>query len=347
MTAFWRIPNTDPGFPPPDWVQPFLELDAEWNAGRAVGRTSGSTGTPKSVAFDPAAVRASAHATAIHFGLNTNSDTPIQAWSALPALGVGGRMMWWRTRILGWTLTQSRPSTSPMVPEPAAGERHDFAVATPQQAAAMAQTGQLRKIRILLLGGGAVSPSLETALQSAGLQAQCQVHLGFGMTETLTHVATRPLGEPVYTLLPGVTWSADADGGLLLDAPERGVHALHTRDAAEAATTASGSPGFRWLGRLDDVINTGGLKVHPTELEGALDPLVEPHLDGRRWYVAGRPHPTTGEQVTLVVEGEADAQQADRLLAAVAQGHPHSDRPRAVVWMARFEETGTGKVVRR
>jgi len=346
MNAFWRFSDDDEVTDAPDWGQPFLDVDAEWRAGRATGRTSGSTGAPKSVAFDPAAVAASARATAAHFGL-APTDGGIEAWSALPAAGVGGRMMWWRSRILNWTLTQSRPSTTPVAPQPVNGVRYDFAVATPQQAASLAETGQLRTFRTLLLGGGAVSPALEVALKQAAEAAQCHIHLGFGMTETLTHVATRPLGEPVYLPLPGVDWRIGADGSLILDAPDRGVHAVQTRDAAVADNTENGGAGFRWVGRLDDVVNTGGLKVHPAELERRLEAALTPVLGSRRWYVAGRPHPVHGQQVTLVVEGPSDTALGTRLMATLVERHPHPDRPRAVEWMDRFEETATGKVVRR
>ena len=346
MTAFWRFPQAAAAGEAPDWVQPFLTLDAEWQAGRATGHTSGSTGAPKAFHFDPDAVRASAQATAAHFGLNGFTEADVQAWSALPASGVGGRMMWWRTRVLGWKLTQNRPSATPDVPPTEDGRRYDFAVATPQQAAHLAKTGQLTAFNTLLLGGGGLSPSLETALMDAGQAANCNLHMGFGMTETLTHIATRPLGNPMYCPLPGVAWSVGPDGSLVLDVPERQVHALHTRDAVAPATDAHGNRGFRWLGRLDDVINTGGIKVHPAQLEQTLEPHVASLLEGRRWQVAGRPHPTTGEQVLLLVEGQADPELAAQLLQALSAGHPHPDRPRDVVWTDRFEETATGKVRR-
>lgn len=129
---------------------------------------------------------------------------------------------------------------------------------------------------------------------------------------------------------------------------DRGVHQLATRDAIEAATDPeSGHPGFRWLGRLDDVINTGGLKVHPAALERALDPVIRHHVGPRRWYLAGRPHDITGSEVTLILEGQQDPQLGPALLSALASAHPHPDRPRNVVWMDRFEETATGKVRRR
>lgn len=343
---FWRFPSTAGAGPVPDWVVPFLDVDTDWSQGRAEAHTSGSTGTPKRISFDRQAVKASAHATARHFQLNGGVRT-LETWSALPVAGIGGRMMWWRARILGWSLTQSRPSARPDAPLPEREARYDFGVATPQQAAHLAESGQLDRFSTLLLGGGALSPSLEFTLQAAATAAGVDLHLGFGMTETLTHVATRRLGSPVYVPLLGVLWSLDAEGGLVLDVVDRGVHQLATRDAVDAATDPeTGQPGFRWLGRLDDVINTGGLKVHPAALERALDPIIRHHVGPRRWYLAGRPHDITGSEVTLILEGPQDPQLGPALLSALANAHPHPDRPRNVVWMDRFEETATGKVRR-
>lgn len=348
MSGTWRLPDGPDAASRPDWAQPFMEVDAAWQAGRAEGVSSGSTGAPKRFSFDPQAIVASARATAEHFSLNPSDGQPASAWSALPATGIGGRMMVWRTRILGWTLTQDRPSSAPTVTPAPEGHRYDFAVATPQQAAHLARSGQLTAFRLLLLGGGPISPALETELLEAGRAQDCALHLGFGMTETLTHIATRPLGRNVFLPLPGVAWSCGPDGALQLDAPDRGVNRLLTRDAVESRMDpVSGRDGFVWLGRLDDVINTGGLKVHPDRLERTLEPLVAPLIGARRWYLTGRPDPLTGMRVTLVIEGEAEPTLTARLLDALAKGHPHAERPRAVEWLERFEETDTGKVRRR
>lgn len=349
MTDFWRIPDDHETGKAPDWVLPFLAVDAEWSNGRAEGQSSGSTGTPKTFAFTPEAIVASAHATADHFGL-TASDAghPIAAWSALPSAGIGGRMMWWRTRILNWSLTQSRPAVAPRVPPAPGGRPYDFAVATPQQASELAKSNQLSAFRTLLLGGAAVSPMQESEILKAAETAGCSIQLGFGMTETLTHIATRRLGNATFLPLPGVTWDIAENGGLILHAPDRGVRELHTRDVVSPSIDPeTGRSGFCWLGRLDDVINTGGLKVHPADLESRIAEWVFPLIGSRRWYIAGRPHPTVGMQVTLVLEGQPNGDLEQALMDQLSQVYSHPDRPRAVLWMDPFEETETGKIRRR
>lgn len=348
MRDFWRTSDSPERGNTPDWVLPFLAVDTEWFNGRAESQSSGSTGTPKTFAFAPESVVAAANATALHFGLTVSDDgQPIAAWSALPSTGIGGRMMWWRTRILNWSLTQSRPAVAPRVPPAPGGKPYDFAVATPQQASALAESNQLSAFRTLLLGGAAVSSTQESEILKAAKRAGCSIRLGFGMTETLTHIATRELGQATFLPLSGVTWDIAEDGGLILNAPDRGVRKLRTRDAVRPSVDAkTGRNGFCWLGRLDDVINTGGLKVHPADLERRIAASVSPLIGLRRWYIAGRPHPTLGMQVTMVVEGDADKNLELALMDRLSQVHPHPDRPRAVLWMAAFEETETGKIRR-
>jgi len=356
MTDCWRFEpgrnlKSDPptSNPAPDWILPFHLLDQAWLEDKAIAQTSGSTGEPKECAFQPQDVRASIRASEAHFQLKPREDgRPIQAWSALPMAGIGGRMMWWRSRTLGWTLTQMRPTSKPNVPAPLHGQdRYDFGVATPQQASALMDNGGLTRFKQMLLGGAPVPAHLESALTHAASSSGCIIHHGFGMTETLSHVAIRLLGQTSYTPLDGVEVSAfGADGALIIHAPSRGVHHLKTQDAIRF-TSNSAPLEFEWLGRLDDVINTGGIKVHPAQLEHQLAHTLDGHLEGRRWYIAGRPHPETGQSVTLVVEGFREPRLSADWLDLIAQSHPGPQRPREVEWRKTFDETATGKVVRR
>ena len=333
----------------PDWVAPFLELDQRFQSGQAQALSSGSTGPPKELTFDVNWIRASALATESHFGLQLKPrSAPLLAWSPLPMAGVGGRMMWWRTRILGWDLTQNQPSSSPSVPAPPQGqERYDFAVATPQQAQALLQNGSLSRLSILLIGGAPIPASLEARLLQGAKQFGCAIHHGFGMTETLTHVATRPLGESNYRALDGVEFKISAQGALEIHSPARGVHHLTTRDAATPAKEGL-SKGFLWKGRLDHVINTGGIKVHPAELERSLSPLLNALLPNRRWYLVGRPHPRTGEEVRLVIEGpeEGNPSLEKAIMDRTREACPGPERPRSIEWVTKMKETASGKVHR-
>ena len=351
MTDTWRITArgaVKQGPSPRDWHAGFDAALDLWRQGTPRAETSGSTGAPQPHDFTAQAVRASAESTAVHFGLKPQAGGAIHAWSALPPSGTGGRMMVWRALVLGWELTVSPPSASPTVP-PAdtADGRYHFAVATPMQAAHLLDSGQLPRFHTLLLGGAPVSASLEQRLIRAAGQAKMKLYHGFGMTETLTHIATRALGDPAYCTLPGIGIATNEAGALVVHAPERGVHHLVTRDAIELRPMTNGADAqaFTWLGRLDDVINSGGLNLHPSAIEAELGPRISALIQGRRWYVAGRTDSRLGHRVALVLEGAEDTALEEAVMNAVRD--MGLSRPRSVEFMALFEETNTGKVRRK
>ena len=343
MSAEWRINRSGEVTPPPgagSWIRDLDEAVAAWCDGQPILRTSGSTGTPKEHRFTPQAVMASARDTALHFGLNGRH---VSAWSALPATGTGGRMMVWRALILGWDLSVAKPSACPVPEKGKDASPHDFAVATPMQMAHVLDAGALSCSRKWLVGGAPVHPDLEARMAHAAGASGCTIHHGFGMTETLTHIATRALGSDLYRTLPGIAISVDRFGALMVDAPGRGISRLRTRDAVELVETDAG-PNFRWLGRLDDIINTGGLKVHPAALERAWSDQLAKLMGPRRWYISGREDDTLGQRITVVVEGTRDDALADRVLE-VLSGEGNT-RPRSVEFRTDFAMTDTGKVRR-
>ena len=351
MTDTWRITAqgaVQQAPSPGEWHAGFDAVLDLWRQGEPSATTSGSTGTPQPHDFTPDAVRASAASTATHFGLEPQAGGAIHAWSALPPSGAGGRMMVWRAVILGWELTVSPPSATPTAP-PAdtADGRYHFAVATPMQAEYLLESGQLQRFRTLLLGGAPVPAPLEQRLiQAAGL-AKVKLYHGFGMTETLTHMATRLLGEHAYCTLPGIDITTNEEGALVVHAPQRGVHHLVTRDAVELLPKVDRAETrqFTWLGRLDDVINSGGLNLHPAAIEAELGPRLSDLIQRRRWYVTGRKDIRLGHRVALVLEGPEDAALEEAVMNAVSE--MGRSRPRSVEFMAHFEETNTGKVRRK
>lgn len=355
MSRAWRISAQGQVQPPSEqggWTSDFENAADQWQRGCPSARTSGSTGAPVEHRFTVESVRASAASTAAHFLLDGPHRREVFAWSALPAAGTGGRMMVWRALALGWDLTVTKPALALEVPvAPSTDGRYHFAVATPLQAEHLMASGQLNRFAMLLLGGAPLSPDLESALEQAAAAADCRIFHGFGMTETLTHVATRPLGTLAYTALPGVEARATETGALVLDVPLRGVKGLVTRDAvrlhfgdAHTPDSDEAARQFYWLGRMDDVINSAGLKFHPAALERRWSPLLSDVLNDRKWYVTGRPDDSLGDRVTLVVEGKPHPDLATAVLEVLKdEGHA---RPRSVEFQDVFEETASGKVRR-
>lgn len=218
--------------------------------------TSGSTGAPKELLLQRAHIVASAQATIAAFDLREGQRSPL----LLAATTAGGFMMVVRALVAGLRLdvlpVERRPATR-------AGVRYDFVALVPEQAAALAADPSFnpKDYRCTLLGGADVRPELEARLAS-WLRP---VFHGYGMTETLSHVALRQIGTGrTYRGLPGVLFAQKGEA-LVVDDPSRGVRGLVTTDAAKVLSTNE----FEWLGRLDGAVVSGGKKIFPEVVEAA------------------------------------------------------------------------------
>jgi O-succinylbenzoic acid--CoA ligase len=229
-----------------------------WNSGASSWtlHSSGSTGAPKELVLQRKHIEASARATIAFFGLSEGQRSPL----LLAASTAGGFMMVVRALISGLRLdvlpVERRPATH-------SGLRYDFVALVPEQAAALAADPSFnpKDYRCTLLGGADVRPELETLLA----RWPRPVYHGFGMTETLTHVALRQIGKGrTYRGLPGVRFTQNGEA-LVVDDPSRGVRHLVTTDAAKVLSNSE----FEWLGRLDGAVVSAGKKIFPEVIEAA------------------------------------------------------------------------------
>ena len=143
---------------------------------------------------------------------------------------------------------------------PEVPEGLDFVSMTPAQFIALQEAGKPLKVKTLLLGGSA----LASRFDSASYQG---VYLGYGMTETASHVALRPLGSPIYTAVGSTGFSVNTDECLCISAPHLGIAQLQTQDRVRLLDKKR----FHYEGRLDHVINSGGIKLHPEKFESVCD----------------------------------------------------------------------------
>jgi O-succinylbenzoic acid--CoA ligase len=302
--------------------------------------TSGSTGEPKSVRHAKSAMRESAIRTgeALELGRGT------RAWWVLPPHFIGGAMMLIRAIVLEWQLHAGTPQSKLKVPP----SGMDFCACTPMQ---LRSSGGLPGVSKLLLGGSPVNGPLP--LHGIG-----RVWEGFGMTETISHIALRelkPIQEEAFQCVRGVAVREDEEGCLIVQAPHLTIEEIRTRDQVKCWTSGS----FEWLGRQDHVINSGGIKVHPEQVEKAIHDLIK-----RPFVVTSRAHAVLGQEVILVVDprggsGDVSSVMGDERserkgwkgeavknwLEATRRVLPKHHAPRAVVWM-ELNQTPTGKWIR-
>jgi O-succinylbenzoic acid--CoA ligase len=191
---------------------------------------------------------------------------------------------------------------------------------------------RLRQIRHLIIGGGAIDEALADDLKAF----PHAVWSTYGMTETLSHIALRRLNGPDasdwYTPFPSVKVSLTGDNCLVIDAHEVCPHTLTTNDIAELDGRR-----FRILGRKDNVICSGGIKIQAEEVERQLRPHLQvPYL------LSKRADPKFGEVAVLLTEGSVDEARAvcERVL-------PKYYQPRAYIHVDHIPLTATGKPARR
>ena len=305
-------------------------------------RTSGSTGQPQLVQLTRQQLAASAHRTGDYFDLGP--DTPVLV--CLNCEYVGGLMLLVRGLELNLPMTIVEPQADPLALVPAAA---DFAFASfvPLQLRAVLAAGhapRLNRMRALLVGGAPV----ESALAREIRRLTVPVYQTYGMTETASHIALRLLNgphvAPAYRVLPGIAVGQDERGCLTVRADVTQDRLVVTNDRVRLLDEGRA---FEWLGRVDFVINSGGVKVQAEKveqvLEVALAELGLPH----RSFITGQPDARLGEQVTAVLEGPPLPEpQRLKLLALLHERLDRYEQPRAFLYAPTFRTTASGKLDR-
>ena len=153
------------------------------------------------------------------------------------------------------------------------------------------------------------------------------------MTETITHIAARKLGEKAFTVLPNVTISYDDRNCLVIHAPRISDEVIITNDIVELVNENQ----FIFLGRMDNVINSGGIKLIPEQIEEKLATKIS-----RRFFIASKDDNELGEKVVLVIEGENE-----ELDASIYESLDKYEKPKELIFVPKFKETTTGKILRK
>ncbi|MGV3696258.1 AMP-binding protein [Flavobacterium sp.] len=283
-------------------------------------QTSGTTGEPKTISVSKQAMVDSALATGDFFDLQPGN----KALQCLPVKYVAGKMMLVRAMILGFDLEFVAPSSHPL---DNVESEFDFVAMVPLQA--QNSIPGLKKVKKMIVGGAAINNALEKQL----LKLPTEVYETYGMTETITHIAARKLGEKAFTVLPNVTISYDDRNCLVIHAPRISPEVIITNDIVELVNENQ----FIFLGRMDNVINSGGIKLIPEQIEEKL--AIKIH---QRFFIASKPDHELGEKVVLVIEGEQ--QEFDNTLYESLDKY---EKPKEVIFIPKFMETPTGKILRK
>ena len=310
-----------------------LRTTFEPDAIHTVIRTSGTTGAPKAVELTYANHAASAIASADALGVE-----PGDRWLCpLPLHHVGGLNVLIRSAINATTVVLHERFDAERVRGTLEAGEVTLASLVPTMLARLRAAG-LRSapgLRAIALGGGPVPAGLLDWAHETGIP----VVPVYGMTETCSQVVAGSPGRP----LRGVELEIDPRGEILVRGPMVAPGAvaddgwLHTGDLGSLDEDGR----LHVLGRLKELIVTGGENVAPLQVEQVL--LAHPAvLDAG---VAGLSDPEWGEAVTAFVVLGAPA-GAEELRAWCRERLEPFKVPKAVHVVERLPRNAGGKLVR-
>lgn len=307
-------------------------------------KTSGSTGKPKVMMVEKTKMINSACMTLSFLGLKH----PDSALLCMPLEYIAGKMLVVRALVGGLKLILVPPCSNPIAAI-SDSEVLNFAAMIPMQVSSALKDSsheqRLKAIEHLIIGGGAVDDALASKLKSF----PHNVYSTYGMTETLSHIALRRLSGPqassFYSVFTGVKVYPSAEQTLTIEAPLVNNEPLITNDIVEFNDQGQ----FRVLGRKDNVINSGGVKLQIEELEqwlkdrqADLDDSYS-RLKNCSLLISSRPDPKFGSIVVMLYATLDNQELSPNELEVLFDKMPKYWHPKAIVKVEAIPLTGTNK----
>lgn len=297
-------------------------------------KTSGSTGKPKTIQLKKQAMVHSALATGEFFSLKPSN----RALHCLPTQFIAGKMMLVRAMVLGLEIDMVEPTSKPIFDY---NKTYHFCAMIPLQVENC--LNNCSNIETIIVGGASVSEALKVKIQ----RLKSNIFETYGMTETVTHIALKKLNnfslsrggttkQPAkshFKTLPNISISQDERDCLIIKAPNLSEETIVTNDIVKIHSKSS----FEWLGRVDNVINSGGLKLFPEQIEAKLQNKIP-----SRFFIASKPHETLGEQLVLILESHEMS-----LASNVFSELKKHEKPKQIFMVKQFVETASGKIQRK
>lgn len=291
--------------------------------------TSGSTGTAKNIRLPKEGMINSAVMTCSFLKLPKAST----ALLCMPLKFIGAKMVVVRAMVASLKLAVVNPSSHPL-------EHLNFspffAAMTPAQVMNCFDNehdyGILKGIRKLIIGGGPVTGALNEKISSL----ENDVYSTYGMTETLSHIALKqlcPVCQDNYHLFEGVDLSLSDRNTLIINAPGLGVYNLVTNDIAVIHEDRS----FSILGRSDNTINSGGIKIQIEVAESILAKTFK--FD---FAITAVPDNILGQKVVMLCTNR----NTQKIKTECKELLPKYWSPKNVIYAEAIPKTATGKIAR-
>lgn len=317
------------------WEYSFYTFILNWiSSNESISvNTSGSTGKPRQIKIEKEKMIQSALLTGDFLNLVKND----KALLCLPVDFIAGKMMVVRAFVLGLNLVPVEPSGNPLQN---IEENFDFAAFTPMQVFNILNENngfqKLNLIKNIIIGGGDISQSLIEKIRNL---KNSTFHT-YGMTETITHVALKKLnGNDKYKYfkaLKGIRFELDKRSCLVIKAKHLSSEKIITNDVVELINDRE----FEFIGRHDNIINSGGIKIYPEKVEQSLKPFIK-----QRFIITGIPDEKLGQKVVLIIEGNELKHFNIKEICNKA-GITKYEKPKKVFFIEKFPETENSKIQR-
>jgi O-succinylbenzoic acid--CoA ligase len=313
------------------WVAEITDFINEWwdDKDFIVAETSGSTGIPKKVELDKVRVINSALATGDFFDFKEGEN----ALLCLSPKFIAGKLMIVRAIVWKLNLICVEPNSTPL--DSFSGDVSiDFAAMVPLQLQNSISELSSKRVKKLIVGGGAVDISLMQQLANS----DTEIYSSYGMTETITHIALKRLNglnsDNKFRALDDVYFEVDDRNCLVIHAAKISRDKVVTNDIVELKNDKE----FNWIGRYDNVINSGGVKIFPEKIEEILSKEIS-----STFFIGSVKDEKLGERVVLVIDGNSEKVDLESIKSLLPKYHS----PKEVFYLDKFIRTDSGKINRK
>lgn len=201
----------------------------------------------------------------------------------------------------------------------------------PSQVPSLLKLTDISLIKNIIIGGAQLDSSLENELIKRNVNAFCT----YGMTETCSHIALRKIGEMYYKAMPDITFTTSSDNRLIINAPLYTFSTLDTHDIVKLIDSTH----FQWIGRSDNIINSGGLKISPE----AVEQLIAPYMRGLPFYISSQPSTKWGNEIILLLQSSFEPTWLQDIIDLYI---PKKLRPKHIYCLPSLNTTYNGKLRR-
>lgn len=299
-------------------------------------QTSGSTGCPKIIYAKKQYLIDSAKRTGAFLNLKSGDS----ALCCLPLDFIAGKMMFIRALILNLKLYYITPTSYPIK---YLNFPINFCAMTPMQVSCSLH--KIKLIKKLIIGGSVVSEELKKEL----FKYNNLIYESFGMTETYSHFACKKLSQlsklDYFSVLDGFSISQDKRGCLVVKTPFHNS-LLVTNDVVKINHQT-----FKFLGRLDFMINSGGIKIFPEIIEKKIYQLGYINYE---FIVSSVYDKQLGEKLILIIEHNIENNTEEHynyyknnILVKLKKQLNKYEVPKDIIFIKKFKRTINGKIIRK